>query len=312
MRSLNLLPNKNVAAKFLTQGWNGLNETIVLNPNGPVSFQWTDFHETCQLNQARLKTDAVFKAEFDQKTSELQKLRGMAVWLRTPSNQVIQTTLFELYQDAIFERHWCGQESHAPCEVSFIAPSGPYKKFAVVDCLNSQTYQDFVQYFLLEGKLPQRDFRLRVPGRLLMEFGAGFSGAGLIDLQQITSTGLLFKCPAALFFNQVRPHGKLRLLIKTSSLDDANKSSDWESFQQAIGEWGTHPFYTHNKMQAFTLSCTDFQVASRFDFGQTQDVYLFVDYKALESSHLLMAQHFARFVKTGRAHMKQLLLAKSA
>lgn len=312
MRNLNLATQKTPSQTLLPSGWNGLNETVVLNPRGPVSFQWTDFHETCQLNQARLKSDAIFKAEFDHKVSELQKLRGMPVWLRTPSNQIIQTTLFELYQDAIFDRHWCGQESHAPCEVSFIAPSGPYKKFAVVDCLNTQTYQDFVQYFLLEGKLPQRDFRLRVPGRLLMEFGHGLSGVGLIDLQQITSTGLLFKCPANLFFNQVRPHGKLRLLIKTSSLDSANASGDWEGFHQAIADWGLNPFYTQNKLEAFMFSCTDFQVASRFDFGQTQDVYLFVDYKALESSHQLMAQHFARFVKTGRSHMKRLLLDKSA
>lgn len=312
MRNLNQPTQKNLAQTLLRSGWNGLNETVVLNPRGPVSFQWTDFHETCQRNQERLISDALFKAEFELKVTELQKLRAMAVWLRTPTNQIIQTTLFELYQDAIFERHWCGQESHAPCEVSFIAPSGPYKKFAVVDCLNTQTYQDFVQYFLLEGKLPQRDFRLRVPGRLLMEFGPGLSGAALIDLQQITATGLLFKCPAGLFFNQVRPHGKLRLLIKTSSLEGANKSSDWDGFQQAIGEWGLNPFYTQNKMEAFVLSCTDFQVASRFDFGQTQDVYLFVDYKALEGSHQLMAQHFARFVKTGRSHMKQLLLEKSA
>jgi hypothetical protein len=312
MRTLNIPVNKNLSATPLTSSWQGLNETVILNPNGPVSFQWTDFHETCQLNQARLKNDVVFKAEFEQKTHELQKLRGMPVWLRTPNSQIIQTNLYELYQDAIFERHWCGQESHAPCEVSFISPSGPYKKFAVVDCLNSHTYQDFVQCFLLEGKLPQRDFRLRVPGRLLMEFGPGLSGAGLIDLQQITSTGLLFKCPAPLFFNEVRPHGKLRLLIKSSSLDGANISSNWEGFQQAIGEWGLNPFYTQNKLEAFMLSCTDFQVASRFDFGQTQDVYLFVDYKALESSHQLMAQHFARFVKTGRSHMKQFLLSKSA
>jgi hypothetical protein len=212
-----------------------------------VSFQWSDFYETCQLNQDRLKSDAIFKAEFDQKSAELQKLREMSVWLRTPNNQVIQTTLFDLYQDAIFERHWCGQESHAPCEVSFIAPSGPYKKFAVVDCLNNHTYQDFVQYFLLEGKLPQRDFRLRVPSRLLMEFGSGLSGAALIDLQQITSAGMLFKCPAPLFFNHVRPHGKLRLLIKTSSLAEANRSSDWDEFQRAIGEWELNPFYTQNK-----------------------------------------------------------------
>jgi hypothetical protein len=169
-----------------------------------------------------------------------------------------------------------------------------------------------VQYFLLEGKLPQRDFRLRVPCRLLMEFGPGLSDAGLIDLQQITTSGLLFKCPVPLFFNEVRPHGELRLLIKSASLDGANKTTDWEGFQQAISQWGLNPFYTQNKLESFTLACSDFQVASRFDFGQTQDVYLFVNYKVLESSHQLMAQHFARFVKTGRAHMKQFLLRKSA
>lgn len=312
MGTLSFPTNKNLTATAATASWDGLNETVVLNPRGPVSFQWTDFHETCQLNQARLKTDAAFRAEFDHKRNELQKLRAMPVWLRTATSQIIQTNLYELYQDAIFERHWCGQESHAPCEVSFIAPSGPYKKFAVVDCLNSHTYQDFVQYFLLEGKLPQRDFRLRVPCRLLVEFGPGLSGAGLIDLHQITTSGLLFKCPVPLFFNEVRPHGNLRLLIKTASLDGANKTSDWEGFQQAISQWELNPFYTQNKLEAFTLACTDFQVASRFDFGQTQDVYLFVSYKVLGSSHELMAQHFVRFVKTGRSHMKQFLLKKSA
>lgn len=289
-----------------------LNEILVLNEQGPISFHWTDFQESCRFYQDRIARDPALRKEYETKLSDLSKLRLMPVWIRG-NGETLHTSLFELYQDFILERLWkADSHPHAPYDISFISPSGPYKKLSITDCFNVHTYQDFILVFLLQGKLPQREFRLRTKSRLLVEFGNHYGEAGMLDLEQITSGGLLLKCQSKQFFKGIRPHRKLRLLVKTSGLDEVSRAHDWQNFKDSIAKWGTNPFYTQNKQEAFNLDCNDFQIASRFDFSQTNDIYLYLKFDSLKASNEIMAQRLEKFIVKGREAMKQLLAKKAA
>lgn len=290
----------------------GLNEIVILNEHGPISFHWTDFQESCRFYQDRITHDPILCKEFESKVNDLNKLRLMPVWIRS-HGETLHTNLFELYRDFIVEFLWkADSHPHAPYDISFISPSGPFKKLAITDCFNLHTYQDFILVFLLQGKLPQREFRLRTRSRLLVEFGDHYAEAGMVDLEQITSGGLLLRCQSKQFFKGIRPHRKLRLLVKTSELDEVSKAYDWQSFKAGIAEWSANPFYTQNKQEAFNLDSNDFQIASRFDFSQTNDIYLYLKFDALKASHEIMAQRLEKFIIKGRESMRQLLSQKAA
>ncbi|MBY0516293.1 MAG: hypothetical protein K2P81_05260 [Bacteriovoracaceae bacterium] len=291
----------------------GLNETLILNQQGPVSFHWSDFKDSCRSYQQKIEVDPVMKAEYESKILELERLQTMPVWIKS-EKETTHTTLFNLYQDFILENMWQGKDAHphAPYDISFISPSGPFKKISITDCFNIQTYQDFVMVFLLQGKLPQRDFRLRVPSKLLAEFGSNMSEVGLIDLQQITSSGLLLKCSSKTFFQSIRPDGQVRLMFKTSPLESANQIKNWTSFKDVVAAWGLNPFYSHNKQEAFLLNCSDFQIASRFDFGVTNEVYLFVSFEHLKNANLVIATKLMNFISSGKDSYKSEIATKVA
>jgi hypothetical protein len=290
----------------------GLNETILLNKQGPISFSWTDFEEACRFYQEKISLDPIMRKQYETKICDLEKLRLMPIWIRG-LGETIHTSLFDLYQDFILERSW-KVDSHQPVSynISFISPSGPYKKLAITDCFNVQTYHDFILIFLLQSKLPQRDFRLRTNSRLLIEFGKNYNEAGIVDLEQVTSGGILLRCQAKQFFLGIRPHGKLNLLIKTSDLEEVSKAHDWQSFKTSIAKWGANPFYTQNKQESFNLDCTQLQTSSRFDFSQTNDIYLYLKFETLKTSHELMALRLEKFITKGRDVMKQLLAQRAA
>lgn len=287
-----------------------LKDAILLNPQAAVCFHWADFHETCATYAHRVQKDVGLKGEFEAKIKELSELKRTPVWIKN-TKELIHTNLYQLYQDFILEKMWQNQDAHphAPYDISFISPSGPFKKLSVTDCFNLQTYQDFTHVFLLQGKLPQREFRLRVPSRLLMEYGAGFLEATLVDLEQITGSGLLIRCCGKTFFHQMRPKQQVRLMFKSAPLDVFQGTKD---FRESIATWSQNPFYSHNKQEAFILNCEDFQVASRFDFGETQDIYLFVSFTTLKSSHRLMGEKIERFIAKAKESMRSLLISKAA
>ncbi len=278
-----------------------LADSIPLTDNGVVSFSWTDDQETCRLWRELVQREPGLRADFERRLADTEKLRHLPVWLRG-ADGVLRTNLYELYSRHLREGAGPVPGISIPAfhEVSLLSPSGPWKRMALSDCFNLRTYQDFVIVFLIQDLIPQREFRLRVKSRILAEYGKGFGEACLVEVEQLTTRGVLLRLPAETFYAGMIPHGRARFLMGQRPLSAALAAPNPRELRRQLGEWGTNPFHTLDKRDAFQVPCRDLQVGGRFDAGRTRETYLHVTYEQIRASHGPLAERLETFV--ARAH----------
>ena len=180
----------------------------------------------------------------------------------------------------------------------------------VTNCFNLQTYRDFVMVFLLQDKLPRRDFRLRVKSKLLAEYGANLRDASLIELEQISAGGILLRVNGGDFYGKMLPHQQVRLLFKTNFLATICKTRGASEFRNEMSGWNNNPFYTHDKTEAFTFDCKAIQSMSRFDGDATSECFLRISFEVMAKSNPAQAQRLQNFVKVAQQSILEMLEQK--
>lgn len=283
----NLSLNELFPATFLNESTSqqSLGEDFSLCENGNMVFHWADFNETCDAVKARLESESVLASEFKNKEIALKRLSLIPVWIRT-EKKVHQTTMFDLYERYILNQMQLslGVDPFGPIEISFISGTGPFKSMAIAECFNKSTYKDFVMVNLLNGKLPKRDYRIRLKSKILMEYGANFSQAGLINLEQLTMNGLLLSLDSEFFTKNISSQPELRFLIDTNSLRDGN-DKDLTDLKIHLSQYAFNLMYSSRKEDSVTCAMKDFSVQSSFDFLKNKKVFLFVSYEKLAASN---------------------------
>lgn len=287
-----------------------LTDQIAFGEHGTVSFHWSDFRDACRLWQTRIAIEPALRQDYEKRLQEMEKLRRLPIWIRS-GQTTTQTNLYDLYEGFICDQLWHGEDilPHPLYDISLISPSGPFKQMSVTNCFNLQTYRDFVMVFLLQDKLPRRDFRLRVKSKILAEYGRHFSEACLIELEQISATGLLFKIPGAQFFSHMRDHDQVRVLFKTDFLTAFTPVAD---FRKTISEWNGNPFYTHDKSAVFTFNSHDVHTNARFDGDVTKDCFVMVSFAQMATTNAPMVQRLQLFVGTAQKTILDMLKTKHA
>lgn len=277
----------------------------------PLQFIWSDYDECCAHFREKMKGDADVAKLREQKLTEISHLKNIPVWIKK-GHKLYTTHLFEIYESHLQQKTIFGYDVTAPMDISFISPSGPFKKMAISDCLNIQSYQDFVFLSLLDNKLPSREFRLRLQSRLLFESGSDFQHTLLGNLCQVTTKGLLFKVKAVDFFNKIKDSTQLRLLMNTQIFESTKDDVTWTDVKNTAKNWPAHPLYTQNKNDAFLIDPKELQLAHRFDYGRTSEVYFFVPFKHLSASHALMVKRIEKFLVEMKSCIKNTMTKKSA
>lgn len=292
-----------------------LGEDFSLCDNGNMIFHWADFHETCDAVKDRMENNPETREEFRRKEMALKRLELITVWIRT-ERKVHQTTMFNLYENYILNQVQLslGIDPFGPIEISFISGTGPFRSMAIAECFNSSTYKDFVMVYLLKGKLPKRDYRIRLKSKVLMEFGKEFGKAGLIGLEQLTMNGLLFSLDSDFFLNEISKESELRILIDSASLQEGcNK--DLSELKDHLSHYAFNLMYSSRKEDSFSCQMPDFAIQSSFDFLKNKKVYLFISYEKLAKSNSKI-KNIQSFVTHTRGliieHYKTNLLSKSA
>lgn len=277
----------------------------------PLQFMWSDFDECCEYFREKMKLEGETAKLRAQKLAEIAHLKNIPVWIRK-GTKLYTTHLFDIYESHLQQKTIFDYDVTAPMDISFISPSGPFKKMAITDCLNIQNYQDFVFLSLLENKLPSREFRLRLNSRLLFEAGANFEHTLLGSLCQVTSKGLLFKVKASDFFTKIKDASQLRLLMNTQIFESTKESLTWQEVKSTAKNWPAHPLYTQNKNDAFLIDPKELQLAHRFDYGRTSEVYFFVSFAHLSQSHGVMVKKIEKFLFEMKTCIKNSMAKKSA
>lgn len=262
-----------------------LGEDFSLCENGNMVFHWADFNETCDAVKTRLESDPRFSEEFKNKEAALKRLSLIPVWIRT-EKKVHQTTMFELYERYILNQMQLslGVDPFGPIELSFISGTGPFRAMAIAECFNKSTYKDFVMVYLLNGKLPKRDYRIRLKSKILMEYGSNFSQAGLINLEQLTMNGLLLSLDSDFFLKNISTETELRFLIDTNSLKDGC-DKDLTDLKIHLAQYAFNLMYSSCKEDSVVCQLKDFSVQSSFDYLKNKKVFLFVSYEKLAVSN---------------------------
>lgn len=283
----NLLINDLFPATFLNESTlqQSLGEEFSLCENGNMVFHWADFNETCDAVKTRLMSDSRVAEEFKNKESALKRLSLIPVWIRT-EKKVHQTTMFDLYERYILNQMQLslGVDPFGPIELSFISGTGPFKSMAIAECFNKATYKDFVMVYLLNGKLPKRDYRIRLKAKILMEYGMDFAQAGLINLEQLTMNGMLLSLDSDFFLKNISGQNELKFIIDTNALKDGC-DKDLSELKVHLSQYAFNLMYSSRKEDAVVCSMKDFSVQSSFDFLKNKKVFLFVSYEKLAASN---------------------------
>lgn len=293
-----------------------LGEEFALCENGVMVFHWADFHETCDAVKTALENEPELLEDFHRREAGIAQLTTIPVWIKT-REKVHQTHMHELYEKHIFNRTGLlgGVDSYGPIEISFISGTGPFKTMSISECFNKTIYRDFILINIIRGKLPRRDFRVRVKSKVLFEYGEEFGRAQLVNLDQLTSNGLLFSVDADLFQKEMVSSQKFRIIMDTGSLAGA-LGKTLEELKAHFSQFAFNLMYSSSKADSVQCRLTDISVQSSFDFFKNKRVYLFVPYSKIESekdSHVRNIQDFIGYTRElVRNHYKNPFKTKSA
>lgn len=274
-----------------------LGEEFALGENGVMVFHWADFHETCDSVKVALENDPELLEDFKRREVGIAHLAQIPVWIKTPS-KVHQSNMHELYEKHIFNRTQVlgGVDPFGPIELSFISGTGPFKTMAITECFNRTIYRDFILINLLRGKLPKRDFRVRLKSKVLFEYGEDYAKAQLVNLDQLTSNGFLFSVDADLFQKEMTSSEGVRILLDTNALKTA-LGKNLEELKAHFSQYAFNLMYSSSKSDAICCKLSDFSLQSSFDFFKNKKVFLFIPYSKFESTHVKAIQEFMTFSK---------------
>ncbi len=257
-----------------------LSEELVISDKIGMIFHWSDFHETCDLVKSQIEYNSELRDDYFRREYNLRFFQLIPVWIKMESKN-IQTTLFDLYEKFIF-----GQFDHKPIvdpfypfEISFISATGPFKTMAITECFNSSIFRDFIFVYLLQGKLPRRDFRIHLNSKVIMEHGKGFSQADLLSIVQLTSEGILFSLESEVFFRHISTSTEeVRVLINSDIFKDCLKKN-LDELKSHLSNYTSNVLYSSFKKDATYGFLKDFELQSSFDFTQNKTIYLFMKYQ---------------------------------
>lgn len=280
-----------------------LGEEFILCENGNMVFHWADFFETCDLIKSQLESDPILMNDFKQRESALGRLAQIPVWVRTES-KVHQSTMHDLYEKYILNQTNMlgGIDPFCPLEISFISGTGPFKGMSVAECFNKTTYRDFVLVYLIKGKLPRRDYRVRLKSKILAEYGTGFRQAELISLEQLTMNGMLFSVDSETYMKKLGDQETLRLLINAKMLE-GGKGKSLDEMKGHLAQYAFNLLYSSSKEDSMAVALKDFSVQSSFDYSKNKKVFLFVSYDKLSIAHPENVKLIREFV----SHTKELV-----
>jgi hypothetical protein len=255
-----------------------LGEEFSLCGNGNMVFHWADFHETCEIVKASMNSSLQLQEDFKKREKGLERLSLIPIWIKN-NRKVHQMTMFDLYDRHILNHETFNADS-GPMEVSFISSSGPFKEMFLSECFNNSTYRDFILVYLLKNKLAKRNYRIRLKSKVLVEYGAEFEKVKLINIDQMTSTGLLLSIEADIYQRELKNSDRLRFLIDTHVLEESLKKSLPE-LKEHLAQHTFNLLYSSKKKDALVCDVKDCTTQFSFDFTRNRKVYVYVPYSSL-------------------------------
>lgn len=292
-----------------------LGEEFNLCGNGNMIFHWSDFYETCDAIKLHLEQDPKLMEDYKRRELGLERLKQIPVWVRT-NKRIHQSTMHELYEKYLLKQSiFNGVDLFGPLDMSFISGAGPFRAIAIAECFNNSTYKDFVLIYLLKNKLPRRDYRIRLKSKVLLEFGEDFGQAHLVQLEQLTSEGLLFSMDADFYHDHVAAESEIRFLIDTKILQQGHNKSI-QDLRSHLSKYAFNLLYSARKEDSISCKQKDVTARASVDFFKNKKIYLFTPYTKLVANNENWIKNIQDFVletkQLVRQHYCEKVKSKSA
>lgn len=262
-----------------------LMDDFVLCNSSNMVFHWADYVHTCEKVKNEIFCNGQLMNNFHLKEKAIDRLNFIPIWIKA-KNQIIQTNMHQLYEKFILSgTHFYGSlDPFLPIEISFISSSGPFKLVSIAECFNKSTYKDFVMVYLLQDKLPKRDFRIRLKSKILMEYGKSFSNVQLVSLEQMALNGLLLSLDSDFYFRRVQKNNTVRVLIHLDMLYEA-QDLNLSELKKCLNRYTFNLMYSSLKEHALEINVKDMSLSFSFDYALTKRIFLFVPYDKMTSPY---------------------------
>lgn len=253
-----------------------------------IYFLWMDaaFATDFVLKEIKeVRNTQVFKRiQFD-----LNHLKNTFLWVYVHGQSRLYT-LYELHSSFLGSKNkfiW-GKEY----DISFLSPSGPFKKLQLKDIINHEVFYKMLMLLMFEGKLQTREFRLRTKGNILCWFDDQEQSKYTFEVHQLSKDGILFKVDNEFYRSCFNTSQNISFLFDPYFLQ-SNLNSSLLELRENHKKLSSYPFYTDNMAHICQAKRTDVRIHnnhldgefkylyfpfSKIDFKNTQTVQTVTDF----------------------------------
>ena len=270
-----------------------------------IKFHWADSVETCRFIQKDIKNLGPKYFEFKKLVEAVNELKMCPVWVMG-DKQIITTNLHDLYHQVIMPekfRHLQFDLSHSH-DISMIGPTGQFKKVDLRAWLNRKDHLNIIYKNVLGGGINPREFRLRVEGQVLCNYG-NQNDSCVFKVKQLTQAGLLMATEEMHFFDHINHVPQIDLQMNADILRlKGNEKLPW--IQEQVGESPRALFFSHeskDRIKIRTSEVKSFLYSNTYLGRLVPAHYLFVPYKEIAESSVGFARVTQGFVN----HVKSLI-----
>lgn len=130
----------------------------------PFLMHWSDHKKATEKLRFAVYHNERLNENYSKISDDLMALKHAPLWINL-SGKVVQLSMYDVYHNLFITKNFSHDKKYG---VSFIGPYGPFIEKKLFECLNFNTYKNFIYTFLIEGKLPQRTFRLQCEQQIIL------------------------------------------------------------------------------------------------------------------------------------------------
>lgn len=249
--------------------------------NLPLNLHWADSRILIEKVKQKLKYgEELFYNEKQFATEVIQSLKKVPIWLKN-GDYVIPMTIFDVYSSLgqYIKKEAMEDELFNSQEISFIAPTGPFKQMPMINCINEQTLNIFIHWMVMTNKLPQRDFRIITKGHVATEFKQGIEkNMNLLKVDQITDSGILLSSKNELLLDTMEKAEELKVFFNTEKIfkavqsDTQNRNEDF--------------FFSNDKLHYFKIKQKKIIKKLKYNSHHSGEFFLFCRYFDMTESEV--------------------------
>ena len=249
-----------------------------LAPSAPLFLKLNDNLHLLRKIQSEMKCDKIYKAAVTSLNKELLEFKEKKLWLKI-NNDIITMNLYDVYKGFLthLRYHTYKDELFNFNNVSFLGPLGPFKSMTLISCLNSEICEKFIFQALITNKLPLRCLRIHASGGLRVHFGTKMAQEDVMNLKQITSSGLLFSTKSEDLISDMALGEYLKVFMSSKALKSFSNSESLPSDYEQFFNTKDTSFYIHQSAILKSLS---------YQSTETNEVFFFCRYKDIKDSDI--------------------------